>query len=120
MRSSRKILVDLFTVQTVTDRHKHYIDEQVRHSLEALSDSKRKDRREARECAWCFYFCRNRLAGQAFTDWECSGCNTPASHPNTSTPVLCDSCSDKLGLCVRCGADLDLKMRTTMERKARR
>jgi hypothetical protein len=117
MESSRCIVVDLFHVQHKTAMNREFIESTVRHVREYEGDVHRERRLKARECPWCFYFRRGMLAGQAFTSWACSFCLKEDVHANTAHPYLCTDCSDKLGLCVTCGADLDLKQRRTLERK---
>jgi hypothetical protein len=77
-----------------------------------LAGDGQKERRLAeRECAWCFYL-RSKLAGQAFTRWQCMLCEDEHQHSNTAVPRLCSTCSDTFGLCVSCGGDLDMRFRT--------
>ena len=117
MESKNKILVDLFHVQHRTAMNREHIESTVRHVRDYEGDVHRERRLAARLCPWCFYFRRGLLAGQAFTHWNCSACDKADCHSNTNHPYLCNDCSDKLGLCVTCGADIELKSRRTLERK---
>jgi len=113
--TKKKKPLDLFMVQSHTDLNRRYIEETERRVEECRTDAHREQRLKARECRWCFY--RTTFAGQAFTEWTCWACGKEDSHPNTSTPRLCNECADKLGLCVHCCADRELKRRKTLERK---
>jgi hypothetical protein len=115
MKASPPKPLDLFMVQSATERARAYIAETERRVEDSRTDACREARLKARECRWCFY--RSSFAGQAFTDWNCWSCGKEDSHANTAVPRLCDTCADKLGLCVRCCADRELKRRKTLERK---
>lgn len=90
----------------------------VQKALEAHDDASRKERLASHLCPWCYYFVRgSRLAGQAFTEWTCAHCLKAFMHGNTAVPKLCDECGGKLGLCVWCCADMELKKRRTLKSK---
>jgi hypothetical protein len=115
VKASPPTPLDLFMVQSATERARAYIAETERHTEERRADTRREQRLAERECRWCFY--RSTMAGQGFTDWTCWSCGAAGYHANTAVPRLCDTCADKLGLCVRCCADRELKRRKTLERK---
>jgi hypothetical protein len=108
-------LLDLYMVQSTTDLNRRYIEETERRVEECRTDARREQRLKERECRWCFY--RSTMSGQGFTDWNCWSCGAAGYHSNTSVPRLCNECADKLGLCVHCCADRELKRRKTLERK---
>jgi len=105
--------VELWDVQTATERAKVHIDEAAHRAERLLSDPDTKARREAVECRWCFYG-RNGMSGQAFTEWTCGACGEKASHPNTRVPRLCAACAKELHLCRQCCADVELRRRRTL------
>jgi hypothetical protein len=70
-----------------------------------VDDPRLKNRLARHECKACYY--EVRLAGQAFTRYECQQCSKPAMHHNTAVPRLCDNCADKGVLCARCGKARD-------------
>ena len=115
MKASPPKPLDLYMVQSTTERHLAYIAETERRTEECRTDSRREARQKDRECRWCFY--RSGMAGQAFTDWTCWSCGKEDQSSTTSHPRLCVECADKLGLCERCCADRELKSRKTLERK---
>jgi ribosomal protein S27E len=39
------------------------------------------------------------ISGQMVTSWTCIGCGHEFTHANTSTPVLCETCSNILAHC---------------------
>lgn len=77
-----------------------------RKALENFDSDAHKERREqAHECRRCFYLRDGRMAGQAFTDWNCGVCNKVSSNPNTATPRVCMECAKKYRLCTECAGD---------------
>jgi hypothetical protein len=85
---------------------------EIRRGLAKLDcDHEADKRRQERECLYCFYLHRARMAGQAFTGWECLSCGAGGMHSNTAVPHYCDVCADKMRICVRCGADQELEDR---------
>lgn len=115
MKSSPPKPLDLYMVQSATERNLAYIAETERRVADCHADADREARLKARECRWCWY--RSGFAGQAFTEWTCWSCGKEDCHANTAVPRLCNECADRLGLCVRCCADRELKRRKTLERK---
>lgn len=112
----RRTTVNLFSVQQRTASNAEHIKEMRRRVADCDTDAQRNGRLRARECPWCFYF-GSTLAGQGFTDWVCSCCGKEDTWADTRTPYLCHECSDRLGLCVNCTADIHLTKRTKLERK---
>lgn len=90
-------------------------------AAQAAVDLRAKDRRAARECAFCFYL-DTRIAGRSFTRWQCVVCGDEAHHSNTAVPKLCAACSDEYDLCTACMGDLEMRHRRTVraKRKPRR
>jgi hypothetical protein len=86
---------------TGESRQLHFRDALKRYEL-ARTDGKHDQRVAMRECRFCFYF-GHGMAGQAFTEYTCKGCDTEQMHPNTAVPKLCDECTDAMGACRRCG-----------------
>jgi hypothetical protein len=74
-------------------------------------DLDKEARLDARECLFCFYMARPRIAGQAFTERPCGLCDKTIKHSNTAIGVICEACSDESGMCSHCGGDMNLKVR---------
>ena len=75
--------------------------------IEEYTKDKQKQAREGLcKCRYCYYLRGARLAGQAFTEWNCGVCDKESMHCNTSTPVVCMDCAKKHSLCSSCGGDL--------------
>lgn len=79
-------------------------------------DESRATRRAHRECRYCWHY-GHGLAGQAFTPFACEACDVEKHHHNTAVPRFCDDCADEHGICVRCGADRELKTPAPGEEK---
>lgn len=79
-------------------------------------DDRRESRLKAGECKTCYYT-RTTIAGQAFSQRECKtlGCNELTRHSNTDVPDFCQVCSEKYGICRRCGGDLEQKERRSLK-----
>ena len=79
----------------------------------ATSDSDQKRREIRRECAACFYLRGNVISGQAFSSRPCKreGCTEESRHHNTDCPAYCETCSEELKICRRCGGDLGMRRR---------
>lgn len=117
MKQQPRPPLDLFGVQLATEQGRRYCEDALACALRYNADSERDERLKAHECPWCWYFRRGGLAGQAFTEWTCSGCGKEQRHPNTATPRLCVECAVKYGLCVECTGDLELRPRKKLERR---
>lgn len=110
----RKKRLDIFEVQSATQRGKEYA-ESTRRKLEAYDTDEDQVRRlKVRACKYCYYM-RGSIAGQAFTPYSCAACGTVKHHENTAVPLLCIECSNKLSLCCRCGGDMLGKNRRTLD-----
>lgn len=90
--------------------------EDTRRNLDkAITDPQQKIRRENRECQVCYYMRSGTLSGQAFTPFECRECGGVFQHHTTRVPILCDACADKLNVCRRCQADMNLTRRASVD-----
>jgi hypothetical protein len=107
----------LLRVQLATTSATRAYDSAIVSATMAQADSDRANRLAARECKVCFYLRGARFTGQAFTDWTCAACGKKDMHANTGVPRYCNDCADGYGLCVECGADVELKTRRKLERK---
>jgi len=76
-------------------------------------DLDKKSRKADNQCKKCYY--GQKVATQAFTDRQCGLCDTTCKSNNGRCPVLCDKCSNKLGLCKYCGADQEYVNRRNRE-----
>lgn len=88
-------------------RRKHHVESLSVKLLGYYSDSLRKERREAKECRYCYYVNKERVGGAAITIVNCQGCNTKMSFGNTCTDTLCETCATERKLCKRCGGKID-------------
>ncbi len=84
-------------------------------------DTQKETRRKCHECKACYYTNRS-IAGQAFSDRPCRNiqCRTRSRHPNTDVPAFCEDCAKTYGICRRCGGDLELAERRSMNPPKRR
>jgi hypothetical protein len=114
--------LDVSRVRTATHYARQYLNEWIINAEHAYTDKQRTERAAAQCCRWCFYGRRSRLAGQAFTTRPCDSCAEDQTFSSTATDPLCMPCAQRLGLCVRCCADVDLTDRVKLERlsKAKR
>lgn len=106
---------DLYSLQAATERSKEDA-ESARRRLTAFDEDAYKNKRlYYKECKTCYYIDGPIVAGQAFTRYQCSGCETEKWNSNTACPKLCDDCSDKFHACTRCGGDLENRSRKALE-----
>ena len=117
MKQQPRPSLDLERVNNATFCARERAEGSLRKALNYHRDTEREARLGARQCPWCWYFRRHRVAGQAFTDWTCAGCGAEKSHANTATPRLCAACAEKYGLCCECAADMELRTRRKLEKK---
>lgn len=108
--------LDIDRVRTASHFSRQHLDEWIMRAELAYTDKNREQRQAAQLCRWCFYGRGSRVAGQAFTDRACEGCETVVTYPSTATNPLCRDCAFKYGLCLSCCADVDLANRTKVER----
>lgn len=98
-------------VSGLSNRQRERMDSYIARSMAYLTDPNKTKRIESRMCKVCFYS-GPKLAGQAFTEWNCRCClEIQDKWPNTSHPAVCDECSKKYSLCPECGADTHLRVR---------
>lgn len=60
----------------------------------------------SKKCKVCYYLREPRMAGQAFTNFECANCGETTAHHNTNTPRYCATCCADNELCQSCGGKL--------------
>ena len=106
--------LDLNAIQMATLYAQRHIEGTRKRLARAEIDDGRVARLAQRECVVCFYM-RGGLAGQAFTDWKCNACGVDGNYPNTAVPRFCNACSDKFEICVRCGGDIELRQRRSVQ-----
>jgi len=97
-------------------RGRERVEKALRAALELENDKypkseAKKHRKEQCLCPVCFYLDRCRLAGAALTTSNCVYCMKETHFSSTATDDFCAECATKLKLCMRCGADIDLKDR---------
>jgi predicted RNA-binding Zn-ribbon protein involved in translation (DUF1610 family) len=98
-------------VCAATNRGKRYARDLLDKANRFSSDADKVNRLKKCECTSCFYLIPVRIGGAAMTGRECAGCDTNMHFSSTAVDLLCKSCGEHNGLCVRCGADLELKER---------
>lgn len=75
-------------------------------------DEKKEQRLEGSHCLLCYYDVMGGLACQAFTDTNCSICNTTMTFSNSNVDMVCLPCAKEKELCIKCGANLDYREET--------
>lgn len=109
MRRVRRI-VDAAFVYRATGQAKSAVAEVI-NNADKLQNDPDKDWRQAKgECPVCFYVW-GRVGGASITTTQCGRCEKELTFGNTCVDVLCLDCANKLGLCVHCGGDQELKHR---------
>ncbi len=92
-------------------RNREQMDFSIARAMSYLLDNEKKKRIGALLCKTCFYS-GGRMAGQAFTEWNCRVClKDQPDWPNTGTPLACEKCAREHNICKECGADLWLRVR---------
>ena len=105
-RVNRKITENDVSVDTHYRRQS--AEKTVLQAMAYLKDADKKERVKQNLCGYCYYINNVRLAGQAFTSYNCAVCDKEFTHPNTDTYKLCDKCASKYELCKYCGSDIFL------------
>lgn len=75
-----------------------------------LEDARDDDRRAAQQCVCCFYG-EGKLGGAAMTHTECGLCGKDVLCGSTAVDPVCMDCAKARELCVKCGADIELRGR---------
>lgn len=109
---------DLYSLQFATSVAQQHIERTQNRLARLEQDVERGERIRRHECPSCYYLVI-RICGQAFTQYKCGWCFCEFHWHNTCVPRFCAPCGEKLGICVRCGADVHLRSRRTLERKGR-
>lgn len=107
--------VDLYHVQSVTERNVHQGEIGAAKMIEFLSDSRQKARCEKKECRACFYLNSSRWGGAAMTEGSCGICAEVKLFGSTVIDALCEKCATKHRLCIHCGGDVNMKMRRSLD-----
>lgn len=102
--------IDLYNVQFRTTQNAIYVRETIKLAKVLELDTDRVARLKALRCKMCFYV-KSGICGQAFTERQCGLCDEMLLSGNTNVNVLCYSCGKDNGLCVECGADVELRER---------
>lgn len=107
-------------INVATQNGRDTVDRLITKALRAAADGDKVKRLEACECVACFYVNNVRIAGQAFSNWRCAGCQeVQPMWPNTAVPKVCKTCGPKYQVCVRCVGDLDGRVRKNLLVKGR-
>ena len=117
MRDRKPAKIDLYGVQSVTDRNKHRIEMMSARLLEFYTDPRVEDRKTKALCRVCYYVDRSRIGGAVMTTQPCGVCEIDVLYGSTATDVLCVPCGVKNKLCRQCGGDANLVMRRKLELK---
>lgn len=75
------------------------------------TDPNKEERLGVSLCKCCFYVHTSRMGGASITTKPCGICEREMMFPSTATDKICPTCAHENGLCKRCGADIDLKVR---------
>lgn len=102
--------IDLYAVQFQTTQMIIYVRGIIELAKNLAEDTDRVTRLKESLCPACYYSKDGVIVGQSFIRWNCGICQKEGcdGHPMHS---LCEACAMAHGLCKRCGADLDLKVR---------
>lgn len=106
-------------VRHATHFNRKHLDEWIANAERAWLDSDRDERRAGCLCRWCFYAVGSRIGGAAMTTRKCDSCGEDQMFASTATDPLCRICAERLGLCKRCGGDVEMANRTKLERAAK-
>jgi predicted nucleic acid-binding Zn ribbon protein len=108
---ARKGTLNRVNVAQATGRGKRYVEQTLLSAKKLSTDEDRKERLEKSLCLSCFYLFKARIGGAAMTQRDCAGCDKEMHFSSTSTDMLCLECAKFNCLCLRCGADVELKER---------
>jgi hypothetical protein len=95
-------------IERNTDTAVHYGEGSVLHALEFLRDPRKKERKAACNCRFCYYLRGTRIGGAAMTTQPCGICSKDVMYGSTCTDKLCKECADEYKLCRYCGGDIDM------------
>jgi len=105
-----KSKIDIYSVQSATDRAARIGNDSLKSAINWLNDTKKKERLEKCECKTCFYIL-GKMGGSAITSRPCGICEKEQMYGNTCTNMVCKPCGKEKELCVHCGADIKLRPR---------
>jgi len=111
---ARKGILSRANVAHATGKGKRYVEKALLSAKKLATDEDRKERLEQCLCLSCFYLFKERIGGAAITHRDCASCDKEMRFLSTSTDLLCFTCATANRLCLRCGADLDLKERRSL------
>ena len=69
-------------------------------------DSDKENRNKTIECKYCYYI-RNSFGFCAMTTSYCGICKEPILNGSSDTNRVCDKCAGTMGLCIKCGGEMD-------------
>lgn len=103
-------------MQSATHFGRQRLQNWIERAERAFADLDREKRLERHECRWCYYAHSERMGGAAMTTKPCDHCELVMTFGSTNTDRICKPCGERLGLCVRCCADINLVDRRKLER----
>lgn len=113
------VVLDAGKVNHSTELSRNLVELTLERTVRLIGDVDGEKRLAQGECKACFYL-RGTIAGQAFTNWRCDGCQEiQKPWSTTAYPRLCKPCSESLQACRRCCADLELQIRRKLHVKGR-
>jgi hypothetical protein len=108
---ARKGILSIGNVANATGRGKRYVDNILLTAKKLSSDLERDKRLDECLCLSCYYLPGSRFGGASITTRDCASCDKTMNFSSTATDLLCKPCAKENTLCLRCGADIDLKVR---------
>lgn len=98
-------------VAMATGRAKRHVEDVLESAKKLSQDSEKKERLQESLCPCCYYLRKARMGGARITHKDCAECEREMVFSSTATDLLCIDCAKENKLCLRCGADLELKER---------
>lgn len=108
---ARKGILSKSNVLMATSRGKRHVNDVLSSAKRLSTDEDRAERIKQSLCPCCFYLNKVRIGGAAMTTRECASCDKEMLFSSTATNLLCLPCASENKLCMRCGADIELKER---------
>ena len=108
---------DLFWLNLQTSANLQEVERMCKRYDAYMHDYDNQIRLKQRKCAFCYNFRSGGITLQGFQDYKCKGCNVDKTHTNSDIPRFCSECSLTYDVCIRCGADINLKDRKVLIKK---
>ena len=108
---------DLYSLKFATSVAQEAIERLFKNAERLKEDPLKEERLLRKKCLYCYYVVGDGIVLSGFNRKNCGICNNEMVFYSSNVSKYCIICSDAYNICIKCGADLDLKERRSLIKK---